>query len=57
MYEVLPNELFPDCKSDAGQDIKGLTVPIVTDKTTEDDSRNNPRATHRKCTNLSLATL
>ncbi len=48
MYEVLPNELFPDCKSDAGQDIKGLTVPIVTDKTTEDDSRNNPRATHKE---------
>jgi hypothetical protein len=26
--------------------VKGLTVPIVTDKTTGDDAKNNPRATH-----------
>lgn len=48
MYEVLPNELYPDCKSDEGKDIKGLTLPIVTEKTTEADSRNNPRASHDK---------
>lgn len=57
MYEVLPNELFPDCKSDAGQDIKGLTVPIVTDKTTEDEARSNPRAPHKDMYEFILADL
>lgn len=46
MYEVLPTDLFPNCTSTDGYDIKGLTVPIVTEKTTEEESRNNPRATH-----------
>ena len=26
--------------------VKGLTVPIVTEKTTEEDAKNNPRVTH-----------
>lgn len=46
MYEVLPSDLFPDCKSDDGFDIKGLTACIVTETTTEEESRNNPRASH-----------
>lgn len=45
MYEFLANDgtqpLSPD-----GKDVLGLTVPIVTEKTTEEESRNNPRATH-----------
>ena len=28
--------------------VKGLTVPIVTEKTTEDEAKNNPRATHEQ---------
>ncbi|MCH5221170.1 MAG: RagB/SusD family nutrient uptake outer membrane protein [Muribaculaceae bacterium] len=52
MYEVLPNDLFPDCMSPDGNDIKGLTVPIVTEETTEEQSRNNPRASHSEIFNF-----
>lgn len=44
-YEVLPTTVN-DGLSTAGQPIIGLTMPIVTEKTTEEESRNNPRATH-----------
>ncbi|MDE6526463.1 MAG: RagB/SusD family nutrient uptake outer membrane protein [Muribaculaceae bacterium] len=57
MYEVLPNELFPDCMSSAGQEIKGLTVPIVTEATTEAEAFNNPRAPHKDMFDFILADL
>ena len=40
IYEFLPNDAF------ANADLIGLTVPIVTENTTEEEGRNNPRATH-----------
>lgn len=43
-YEFLPNDKTTGV-SDAGKDLTGLTVPIVTDKTSEAAARNNPRAT------------
>lgn len=45
MYEVLPTAVNTG-KSDDGYDIIGLTLPIVTEQTTEDEMRNNPRAPH-----------
>lgn len=39
MFEFLPNDVTQ------GDKVLGLTVPIVTEKTTEQDARNNPRAT------------
>lgn len=43
-YEFLPNDKFTGTNED-GNDVKNLTVPIVTDATTEEQARNNPRAT------------
>lgn len=43
-YEFLENDKT-EAKSPEGMDISGLTVPIVTEKTTEEESRNNPRVT------------
>lgn len=45
MYEVLPTAVNTG-KSVEGNDIIGLTLPIVTEQTTEEDLRNNPRAPH-----------
>lgn len=42
MYEFLPNDGTTSVNLN-GNDVTGLTVPIVTDKTTEAESRNNPR--------------
>lgn len=39
-YEFLPNDKFQN------PGLVGLTVPIVTEETTEEQARNNPRATH-----------
>lgn len=44
-YEFLPSDKRPDGVSDAGKNIVNLTVPIVTESTTETEVRNNPRAT------------
>lgn len=44
-YEFLPSDKRPDGVSDAGNNIVNLTVPIVTEKTSETEARNNPRAT------------
>lgn len=44
-YEFLPNEKTSNISS-AGNDLTNYTVPIVTEKTTEEASRNNPRVTH-----------
>lgn len=43
-YEFLPNDKFSGTNSD-GKDVTNLTVPIITEETTEEDSKNNPRAT------------
>ncbi len=45
MWEVLPTAVNTGKSSD-GNNIIGLTLPIVTDQTSEDDMRNNPRAPH-----------
>ncbi|MDE6277461.1 MAG: RagB/SusD family nutrient uptake outer membrane protein [Muribaculaceae bacterium] len=45
MYEFMPN-IYSDGKSIYGNSVVGLTVPIVTENTTEEESRNNPRRTH-----------
>jgi len=47
MYEFLPND-GTEPQSPDGQDVLGLTVPIVTEKTTEAESRNNPRVPHAR---------
>lgn len=44
-YEVLPTTVNTG-NSDEGNPIIGLTLPIVTEETTEDEMRNNPRAPH-----------
>lgn len=45
MYEFLPNAATSSINLE-GNDVLGLTVPIVTNNTTEEEARNNPRATH-----------
>lgn len=45
MYEYLPTDGTSPVNID-GNDVTGLTVPITTDKTTEEDCRHNPRASH-----------
>lgn len=45
MYEYLPTD-GTEAKSPEGNDILGLTVPIVTETMTEAEARENPRATH-----------
>lgn len=45
MFEFLPNDKISGINK-AGNDVTNLTVPIVTEATTEDQARNNPRA-HR----------
>lgn len=45
MYEFMPNKYVSGVNKD-GNDVTGYSVPIVTEKTTEEESRNNPRRTH-----------
>lgn len=47
MYEFLPNEKTSSVNS-SGNDVLGLTVPIVTDTTTAQQAGDNPRATREK---------
>ncbi len=42
MYEFLPNDKISSINS-YGHDVSGLTVPIVTEKTTQEEACNNPR--------------
>lgn len=44
MYEFLPNDIY-DSVNEENVDVRNLTVPIITNLTTEDEARNNPRAT------------
>lgn len=46
-YEFLPNDATQPV-SPEGNDVSGLTVPIVTEKTSETDSRSNKRATREE---------
>ena len=45
MYEFLPNDKTSSINAD-GNDVTGLTVPIVKEGMTEDEARHNPRAKH-----------
>lgn len=42
MYEYLPTDVTSPI-TEAGNDVTGLTVPIVTENTTEEECYNNPR--------------
>lgn len=44
-YEFLPNEVTSPITA-SGNDVTNLTVPIVTENTTEELAKDNPRATH-----------
>ncbi len=47
MYEFLPNDKT-SAKTEEGNDITNLTMPIVTETTGEKEARNNPRATREQ---------
>lgn len=47
MFEYLPTDVTSGINK-AGNDVTNLTVPIVTEKTTEQEARNNPRVTREK---------
>ena len=51
MYEFLPND------KTSAPDVEYLTVPIVTNKTTEEESRDNPRATREEMFDFILGDL
>jgi hypothetical protein len=56
MYEFLPNDAVSAVNS-YGNDVTGLTVPIVTDETTQEQACNNPRATHQEMFDFILSDL
>lgn len=45
MFEFLPNDIYASGVNAAGNNVTHLTVPIVRETITEEQSRNNPRAT------------
>ena len=51
MFEFLPND------KTQGANVEGLTVPIVDENTTEQDSRNNPRVSREELADFILADL
>lgn len=55
-YEFLPNN-YTSAVNTYGNDVTGYTVPIMTEKTTEAEARNNPRATHEKMVEFILTDL
>ena len=55
-YEFLPNDAIKG-KNDKGNDVTNLTVPIVSETTSEDDARNNPRATREEMFKFILSDL
>ena len=55
-YEFLPNDAISG-KNDKGNDVTNLTVPIVSEATSEDDARNNPRATREEMFKFILSDL
>lgn len=56
MYEFLSNDAVSSVNDD-GNDVSGLTVPIVTDETSQADAQNNPRATHQEMYDFILSDL
>jgi hypothetical protein len=56
MFEFLPNEKL-DTINLAGNNVHQLTVPIVTEETTEQAARNNPRATRVEMAEFILSDL
>ena len=56
MYEFLPNDKTSSINKNQNN-VEGLTVPIVTDKTVEDSSRNNPRVSHEVLAQFILSDL
>ena len=55
MYEYLPCDGTQ--ATDAGNDVTGLTVPIVTEETTEEESYNNPRVPRAEMAEFILSDL
>ena len=51
MYEFLPNDGTSNINAN-GNDVTGLTVPIVKAEMTQDEARNNPRATRDEMKNF-----
>lgn len=45
MFEFLPCDVNADGKNKSGNVVTNLTIPIVTEATTETDARDNPRVT------------
>lgn len=56
MYEVLPNSA-QDGYSNDGKYIVGLTAPIITETTSEEQVRKNPRASHDEMFNFIMTDL
>lgn len=56
LYEFKANDVTEPV-SPMGNNILGLTVPIVTESTTEAEAKNNPRATHEEMLNFILTDL
>lgn len=56
MFEFMENDAVSSV-NDAGNDVKGLTVPIVDENTTEEEARNNPRVNHEKMFQFILSDL
>lgn len=55
-FEFLENDAVSSINS-SGNDVKGLTVPIVTETTSEETARNNPRATREQMAEFILSDL
>lgn len=55
-YEFLPNNNTSPINVD-GNNVEGLTVPIVTELTTQDEARNNPRVPRQKMFDFILSDL
>lgn len=55
-FEFLENDVTK-AQNDAGNNVLGLTVPIVKEGMTEADARNNPRATHEEMAKFILEDL
>lgn len=55
-YEFLPNDKTSNINAD-GNDVTGLTVPIVTDTMSMEQAKNNPRATHQQMFDFILGDL
>ncbi len=47
-FEFLPSDAYPEAISTDGKDITGLTVPIILGTETEEELRDNPRATREE---------